>query len=213
MMQSCYVYILRCADGSLYTGWTDDLPRRLTAHNAGRGAKYTRARRPVTLLYTEYLPDKSAALRREAAIKRLPRAKKLALIRNQEVMQMENPILGLGHIGFVSPQPEALAAFYEALGFTFLGALPKDAPPEGQFIRYLRAPNGVTLELFRGEAGAPEGIPQGGFTHLSLTVRDVSAALALVVSAGGSVERTDGPIFVRDPDGNRLELMTRDTAL
>ena len=212
-MQDCFVYILRCADGSLYTGWTDDLTRRLTAHNAGRGAKYTRTRRPVQLAYAEILPDKPAALRREAAIKRLPRAKKLALIQNKEGLQMENPILGLGHIGFVSPQPEALAAFYEALGFTFLGALPKDAPPEQQFIRYLRAPNGVTLEVFRGEQGAPEGIPKGGFTHLSLTVQDVSAAVALVVSAGGSVEQTERPVFVRDPDGNRLELMTRDTAL
>ena len=75
-----YVYLLRCGDGSLYTGVTNDLSRRLAAHQAGRGAKYTRSRRPVELVYQEMLPDRSAALRREAAIKRLPRTGKLALL-------------------------------------------------------------------------------------------------------------------------------------
>lgn len=74
------VYILRCGDGSLYTGCTNDLPRRLGAHRSGRGAKYTRSRPPVELVYREAAADKSAALRREAAIKRLPRQEKLALI-------------------------------------------------------------------------------------------------------------------------------------
>ena len=75
-----YVYMLRCGDGSLYTGATDDVVRRLAAHQAGRGAKYTRSRLPVELVYRETLPDKSAALRREAAIKRLDRRGKLALL-------------------------------------------------------------------------------------------------------------------------------------
>ena len=75
------VYMLRCRDGSLYTGITNDLPRRLAAHHAGRGSRYTRARRPVRLVYREARADRSAALRREAAIKRLPRAAKLALTR------------------------------------------------------------------------------------------------------------------------------------
>ena len=74
------VYILRCGDGTLYTGCTNDLPRRLQAHQSGRGAKYTRSRLPVRLVYQEAVPDKSAALRREAAIKKLSRAQKLALI-------------------------------------------------------------------------------------------------------------------------------------
>ena len=74
------VYILRCGDGTLYTGCTNDLPRRLRAHQSGRGAKYTRSRLPVELVYQEELPDQSAALRREAAIKRLDRRRKLALI-------------------------------------------------------------------------------------------------------------------------------------
>ena len=76
---SWWVYLLRCGDGTLYTGITDDLDRRLAAHNAGRGAKYTRSRRPVMLVWREEQPDKSAALRREIQIKRLSRRDKLAL--------------------------------------------------------------------------------------------------------------------------------------
>ena len=77
-----YVYLLRCADGTLYTGFTNDLARRLAAHNAGRGAKYTRGRRPVELVYWESFSNKSSALRREYAIKRLPRGQKLTLIQS-----------------------------------------------------------------------------------------------------------------------------------
>lgn len=75
-----WVYILRCRDGTLYTGITDDVERRLKAHNSGKGAKYTRGRGPVELVYREEQPDKSAALKREIAIKKLPREGKLALI-------------------------------------------------------------------------------------------------------------------------------------
>ncbi len=75
-----YVYILRCGDGSLYTGCTDDVARRLAAHQRGRGAKYTRSHLPVELVYREAAEDRSAALRREAAIKRLSRQEKLSLI-------------------------------------------------------------------------------------------------------------------------------------
>ena len=78
-----YVYILRCGDGTLYTGITDDIPRRLAAHRAGKGAKYTRGRGPLELVYTEQLPDKSAALRREIEIKRLRRAEKERLIKSR----------------------------------------------------------------------------------------------------------------------------------
>lgn len=77
------VYILRCRDGSYYTGITTDVRRRLAAHRAGRGAAYTRARRPLRLVFTEPAVDRSAALRREAAIKRLTRRLKLALVRSQ----------------------------------------------------------------------------------------------------------------------------------
>ena len=73
------VYLLRCRDGSLYTGITNDLARRLEAHQRGTASAYTRSRRPLALAYREVLPDRGAALRREAAIKRLPGAGKLAL--------------------------------------------------------------------------------------------------------------------------------------
>ncbi len=75
-----YTYILQCADGTLYTGWTNDLDRRLAAHNAGKGGKYTRARRPVSLIYYETHDTKQEAMRREWAIKQLSREEKLALI-------------------------------------------------------------------------------------------------------------------------------------
>ena len=73
-------YILRCADGSLYTGWTNDLERRLKAHNAGTGSKYTRARRPVELVWFEKQESAQAAMSREWHIKRLSREEKLQLI-------------------------------------------------------------------------------------------------------------------------------------
>ena len=75
-----YCYIVRCADGSLYTGWTNHLEERLRAHNESRsGAKYTRARRPVTLFYYEGFATKEEAMRREAQIKKLSREEKLSL--------------------------------------------------------------------------------------------------------------------------------------
>ena len=73
------VYLLKCADGTLYCGCTNILPKRLAAHNRGQGAKYTRSRRPVALAWQEEQPDRSAALRREAQVKKLSRAQKLAL--------------------------------------------------------------------------------------------------------------------------------------
>ena len=72
--------MLRCKDGSLYTGWTNDLEHRLAMHSSGRGAKYTCGRGPLELVYSEELPDKEAALRRECAIKKLRREQKLALL-------------------------------------------------------------------------------------------------------------------------------------
>jgi putative endonuclease len=77
---AAFVYLLRCRDGSLYCGWTTDLAARLKAHNAGTGARYTRGRGPVTLAWSEEQPDRGAALRREAAIKRLSRSAKQALV-------------------------------------------------------------------------------------------------------------------------------------
>ena len=74
-----FVYLLRCADDSLYCGWTNDIKARIAAHKSGHGAKYTRAHKVEELVYLEKCEDKSAALRREAQIKKLPREQKIAL--------------------------------------------------------------------------------------------------------------------------------------
>jgi len=79
-MATAWVYLLRCADSSLYTGWTNDLPKRLAAHAAGTASRYTRSRLPVELVLALPQPDRSAAMREEARIKRLPRAEKVALV-------------------------------------------------------------------------------------------------------------------------------------
>jgi len=75
-----FVYLLRCADGSLYCGWTTDPEKRLAAHNSGRGAKYTRSRGPCRLVYTEAFATKGEALKRECAIKKLTHAEKERLV-------------------------------------------------------------------------------------------------------------------------------------
>jgi putative endonuclease len=79
-----FCYIVECADGSYYTGWTTDPDRRVKEHNAGRGALYTKFRRPVALIYLEEVQDRSAAQRREFDIKKLTRKKKINLVREYE---------------------------------------------------------------------------------------------------------------------------------
>ncbi len=79
-----YTYIVRCSDGSLYCGWTNSLDKRIAAHNSGKGAKYTRNRRPVELVYYEEFETRGEAQRREAAIKKLSRAEKLKLTEHGE---------------------------------------------------------------------------------------------------------------------------------
>lgn len=95
-----WVYMVRCRDGSLYTGATNDLPARLERHNAGKGAAYTRSRRPVRLVWAERAADRSRALRREAELKRLTREEKLVLVRKRN--------------GTVGPRLGALRARYVA---------------------------------------------------------------------------------------------------
>ncbi len=85
-----YVYLVECADGSLYTGWAVDVEQRVKAHNAGRGARYTRMHGPVRLVYAEAQPDRVAAMKRELEIKRWPREKKLKLIRDQLIGNPES---------------------------------------------------------------------------------------------------------------------------
>jgi putative endonuclease len=77
---NCYCYIVECADGTYYTGWTVDPQRRVATHNKGRGARYTRIRRPVKLVYVEEQPDRTTAMKRERAIKKMTRAGKKKLI-------------------------------------------------------------------------------------------------------------------------------------
>ncbi len=79
MRRSAFVYLVRCTDDTIYTGWTFDVAQRVRVHNLGRGARYTRTRRPVVLIYVERLPSRRAAMKRESAIKRMSRARKLAL--------------------------------------------------------------------------------------------------------------------------------------
>ena len=76
-----FCYMVECTDGTYYTGWSTDPERRVKTHNAGRGAKYTKMRRPVKLIYVEELPDKSSALKRERAIKKLSRKQKEILLK------------------------------------------------------------------------------------------------------------------------------------
>jgi predicted GIY-YIG superfamily endonuclease len=82
---SWWVYIVRCSDNSLYTGIATDVERRIAQHNEGKGARYTRGRRPVTLVYREPQPSRGAALSREARIKSLTRGAKESLIRDGEI--------------------------------------------------------------------------------------------------------------------------------
>jgi len=90
-MTEAYVYILRCGDGSLYTGWTRDVQRRLAQHAAGTASRYTRSRRPVELALVICVADPVAALREEARIKRLPRAAKLRLIEGRGAQADREP--------------------------------------------------------------------------------------------------------------------------
>ena len=82
--QGNYTYIVKCSDETLYTGWTNNLKKRLEAHNSGKGAKYTKNRRPVELVYFEEYDTKQEAMKREYAIKQLSRQKKLALIHSHQ---------------------------------------------------------------------------------------------------------------------------------
>lgn len=81
-----YTYILSCRDGSLYTGWTNDLEKRLRAHNSGKGAKYTKSRRPVALAYYEEFETREMAMRREYEIKHMTREMKLNLISSKRII-------------------------------------------------------------------------------------------------------------------------------
>ncbi len=89
---TCYCYILECADGTYYTGWTTDPERRVKQHNKGTGARYTKTRRPVRLVYLEEQPDKVTALKRELAIKKLKRVQKSKLVEESTQVNKQTSI-------------------------------------------------------------------------------------------------------------------------
>ena len=94
-----FVYIVQCADDTLYTGWAVDVAARIKVHNAGRGAKYTQARRPVRLVYSEELPTRAEAMRRERQIKKLPRIKKLALAKQPRKTRRRSSVPSVDQTG------------------------------------------------------------------------------------------------------------------
>jgi putative endonuclease len=98
-MSDAWVYMLRCADGTLYTGWSNDLQRRVARHNAGTASRYTASRLPVALAMAVPMPDRSSAMREEARIKRLDRRAKLALIASSEGAAGGLPVQGRGGAG------------------------------------------------------------------------------------------------------------------
>ena len=83
---NCYCYIVECVDGTYYTGWAVNPEKRVTVHNKGRGARYTRTRRPVKLVYIEELPDRTSAMKREIAIKKMERGRKEKLIKESGIL-------------------------------------------------------------------------------------------------------------------------------
>jgi putative endonuclease len=91
-MSDAWVYMLRCCDGSLYTGWTTDLTRRLARHSAGKASRYTASRLPVELVLAEPMPDRRSAMREEARIKRLSRAQKLALVEQPKLAMIHQSV-------------------------------------------------------------------------------------------------------------------------
>ena len=93
----CYTYMVRCSDGSLYTGWTVNLEMRVVAHNSGKGAKYTKSRRPVTLAYYEVFENRQDAMRREYAIKQLPKKEKERLAAYHICLQWQRSLCGGRH--------------------------------------------------------------------------------------------------------------------
>ena len=120
------MYLLRCTDGSLYTGITKDVKRRCQQHNAGTASRYTRSRRPVKLVYHEARPDQSSALKREAAIKAMTRRGKLAMIQKRKI-----PAKGVRQIAHLEDIPNigpSIAADLRQLGITAPAELPGRDP-------------------------------------------------------------------------------------
>ena len=120
------VYIVRCADGSLYTGITKDVTRRCQQHNAGMASRYTRSRRPVKLIYQEAHPDQSSALKREAAIKAMNQREKLTMIHQRK--KTAKGVREIAHLEDIPNIGPAIAADLRQLGITTPAELPGRDP-------------------------------------------------------------------------------------
>ena len=121
-----FVYIVRCADGSLYTGITKDVARRCQQHNAGTASRYTRSRLPVKLIYHEVRPDQSSALKREAAIKAMNRREKLTMIQKRK--KPAKAVREIAHLEDIPNIGPAVAADLRQLGITLPAELPGRDP-------------------------------------------------------------------------------------
>lgn len=141
-----YVYMLRCGDDSLYTGVTTDPQRRLRAHQQGKGAKYTRSRLPVELVYQEPAADKSAALRREAAIKKLRRAEKWNLLQQEEtaMRRKDRELQAVQAWEIVDGCDQCVLAMTEADGAPY--AAPLNFVREGEYLYFHSALTGRKLD-------------------------------------------------------------------
>lgn len=120
---SAYVYMVRCKDGTLYTGWTVDVVARVAAHNAGKGAKYTKARLPVTLVYTEECRDKQAAMQREWAIKQMSREEKMAMIAGYSPERFKRLFLAFGKATLHFRQHGIMGFSVPSIGETYFDEL------------------------------------------------------------------------------------------
>ena len=214
-----YTYILECADGSFYTGWTNNLTNRLDAHNKGTGAKYTRGRAPVRLVYYEEHADKKAAQKREYGIKRLRRMDKQELIDSfKQKLSLENTGLNKDkgemlmefkfvHNNFNVLDLERSIAFYkEALQLQETRRMEK---PEFTlvFLGEGKTPHKLELTWIK-ERKAPYNLGDNEF-HLAFTVDDFEKAFELHKQMGCICyeNKATGIYFISDPDGYWLEIL------
>jgi predicted GIY-YIG superfamily endonuclease len=203
-----FVYLVRCADGSLYTGVTRDVARRCRQHNAGTASKYTRSRRPVELVYHEAHPGRSSALKREAAIKAMDRQEKLAVVRRRSQPAKEGrQVARLEDIPNVGP---AVAADLRRLGIATPAALP-GRDPYAMYDDLCRLTghrhDPCVLDTFIAAVRFLEGAPKKPWwTYTAERKREMVARSAGVQPGQAGGGRRPGVVTVRLPDagGDRV---------
>lgn len=204
------MYILRCADGTLYTGVARDVAKRVKTHNRGVGAKYTRVRLPVMAVYDEPVADRSAALKRELAIKLLSRAEKLQLIRDHHMHSAkEEPMFRIVHCNINVLDIERSVQFYrEALGLK--EARRKEAA-DGSFTLVFLHDGQTPFELeltCLHDRTAPYELGDNE-SHIAFKVADYEAAHSKHAAMGCICfeNAAMGIYFIEDPDGYWLEII------